>query len=83
MDTSRNATCKKEVNFMPAANEFVDLKFKITREQRALIKEYEGKTWARDHHDFFIDKCLGLLKARPELIEEMRGIPAPKTRRRT
>ena len=26
-----------------------------------------------DHHDFFINKCLELLKAKPELIEEMRG----------
>lgn len=63
---------------MPAANELVDLKFKITGVERSLIKEYEGKTWSRDHHDFFIDKCLGLLKDRPELIEEMRGIRAPR-----
>ena len=54
------------------SEELVDLRFKITREQRALIKEYEEKTWARDHHDFFINKCLGLLKARPELIESMK-----------
>lgn len=62
--------------------ELVDLKFKITREQRALIKEYEGKTWSRDHHDFFINKCLGLLKARPKLIEEMRSIRTHRVRRR-
>ena len=62
--------------------ELVDLKFKITKEQRALIKEYEGKTWSRDHHDFFIDKCLGLLKARPKLIEEMRSIRTHRVRRR-
>lgn len=54
--------------------ELVDFKFKITAAERSLIKEYEGKTWSRNHHDFFINKCLGLLKARPELVEEMRGI---------
>ncbi len=54
------------------SEELVDLRFKITREQRALIKEYEEKTWVRDHNDFFINKCLGLLKARPELIESMK-----------
>lgn len=59
---------------MATENDLVDIKFKITQAERSLIKEYEGKTWARDHHDFFINKCLGLLKARPELIEEMRGI---------
>ncbi len=64
------------------SEELVDLRFKITREQRALIKEYEGKTWSRDHFDFFINKCLGLLKARPELIEEMRSIRTHRARRR-
>ena len=62
-------------------NELVDLKFKITEAERSLIKEYGGKTWARDHHDFFI-KCLGLLKARPKLIEEMRSIRTHRARRR-
>ncbi|MBA7629464.1 hypothetical protein ES703_36963 [subsurface metagenome] len=62
--------------------ELVDLKFKITEAERSLIKEYEGKTWSQDHHDFFINKCLGLLKTRPELIEEMRSIHTPKGQRR-
>lgn len=64
------------------SEELVDLKFKITKEQRALIKEYEGRTWSRDHHDFFINKCLGLLKARPKLIEEMMGIRTHRAQRR-
>lgn len=62
--------------------ELVDLKFKITEAGRSLIKEYEGKTWSRDHHDFFINKCLGLLRAKPEIIEEMRAIRTSRARRR-
>lgn len=57
----------------PATKELVDLKFKLTKAQRSLIKEYEGKTWAKDHCDFFI-MCIELLRRRPELIEEMKSI---------
>ena len=49
----------------------VNLKFKITEEERRLVMEYEGRTWSRDHHDFFITKYLRLLKAKPELVEKM------------
>ena len=62
--------------------ELVDLKFKITEVERSLIKEYEGKTWARDHRDFFINKCLGLLRAKPELVEKMKDIHTFGTKRR-
>lgn len=58
---------------IPTTKELVDLKFKLTKAQRSLIKEYEGKTWAEDHCDFFI-KCIELFKRRPELIEEMKII---------
>ena len=58
--------------------ELVDLKFKITEAERSLVKEFGGKTWSRDHHDFFINKCLGLLRARPELVEKMKGIRASR-----
>lgn len=58
---------------IPDAKELVDLKFKLTKAQRSMIKEYEGKTWSKDHCDFFI-KCIELLKRRPELIEEMKSV---------
>ncbi len=58
---------------IPDAKELVDLKFKLTKAQRSLIKEYEGKTWSKDHCDFFI-RCIELLRRRPELIEVMKGI---------
>lgn len=57
----------------PSAKELVDLRFKLTKAQRSLLKEYEGKTWSSDHCDFFI-KCIELLRRRPELIEELRNI---------
>lgn len=59
--------------FILATKELVDLKFKLTKAQRSLIKEYEGKTWSKDHCDFFI-KCIELFRRRPELIEEMKSI---------
>ena len=62
-----------EEPLIPDTKELVDLKFKLTRAQRSLIKEYEGKTWAKDHCDFFI-RCIELLKRRPELVEEIKGI---------
>lgn len=55
-----------------ASEELVDLKFKLTRAQRSLIKEYEGKTLSEGHCDFFM-KIIELLRRRPGLVEEMRG----------
>ncbi len=65
--------CRYEEFLIPDTKELVDLKFKLTKAQRSLIKEYEGKTWAKDHCDFFI-RCIELLRCRPELIEVMKGI---------
>lgn len=76
---TENEVSKSEVErryeklLIPAAKELVDLKFKLTKAQRSLIKEYEGKTWSEDHCDFFIT-CIELLRRRPELIEEMKSI---------
>jgi len=76
---NENEVSKSEVErryeelLTPAAKELVDLKFKLTKAQRSLIKEYEGKTWSNDHYDFFI-KCIELLRRRSELIEEMKSI---------
>lgn len=58
-----------------AAEEIVDFRFSLPLEERALIKEYEAKTLSNDHRDFVL-RCVELLKQHPQLILEMRKIPA-------
>lgn len=60
----------------PTAEELMDFKFPLTKNQRVLASDLEQATYSRSHYDFFT-KCMELLKRHPELVLEARKIPVP------